>query len=132
MGCGASANILKPLITQHKRTIRTIADANYRDHTDPLFKRFNILKIEDIYKLNLLMHVHKGHSKGDFHTQHEVNTRNSNFANPTFHRLSQTQRAVSYAGPRTWNDLPEDIRSTQKYTKFKYEVKRLFISRYGN
>ena len=61
---GACVSVLKPLITQQKRTIRIICDADYYAHTDPLFKKLNILKIEDIYKLNLALHVHKARSKG--------------------------------------------------------------------
>ena len=38
---------LQPLIIQQKRTIRTICNAGYRDHTDPLFKRLNLLKFHD-------------------------------------------------------------------------------------
>ena len=126
---GACVSVLKPLITQQKRTIRIICDADYYAHTDPLFKKLNILKIEDIYKLNLALHAHKARSKGYFHIMHQVNTRSSNLANPTFHRLSQTQRAVSYAGPRAWNDLPENIRIIEK---FKMETKKFLINNYCN
>ena len=119
---------MKPLITQHKRTIRTICDANFRAHTDPLFKKLNILKVDEIYKLNLVIHVHKARAKGDLHITHQVNTRNTNLANPTFHRLNQTQRAVPCAGPRAFNDLPINIRLTEKFNKFKAEVKKFHIN----
>ena len=129
---GACANILKPLITQHKRTIRIISDVSFRDHTDPLFKNLNILKIEDIYRLNLVIHVHKTRAQGAYQISHQVNTRNTNLANPTFHRLAQTQRAVSYAGPTTWNNLPDNIRRIDKLIKFKSETRKFFINRYGS
>ena len=129
---GASASILKPLITQHKRTIRSISDAGFRDQTDPLFKNLNILKIEDIYKLNLVVHVHKARAQGDYQILHQVNTRNTNLANPSFHRLAQTQRAVSYAGPKAWNNLPDNIRRIEKLLKFKSETRKFFINSYGN
>ena len=34
-----------------KRAIRTINKANYNSHTDPLFKRSKILKLNDLYEL---------------------------------------------------------------------------------
>ena len=51
-------NSQKAFITQ-KRAIRLISFSNYRDHTDPLFKTLNILKVSDIYKLGLLTFYYK-------------------------------------------------------------------------
>ena len=129
---GANASTLSPLITQHKRSVRTLVDADFRAHTDPIFKRLNLLKIEDIYKLNLCIFVHKARLQEEFQPTHNFNTRNLNLANPTFHRLNQTQRAVSYAGPTTWNDLPPYIREIETLGRFKFEAKRFFISRYDS
>ena len=129
---GACASALKPLITQQKRTIRIISDAEFREHTDPLFKCLNILKIEDIYKLNLLLYVHKSRSQGNFQRSHNINTRSSNFATPMFHRLGQTQRAVSYAGPNAWNDIPHNLQEIEKLSKFKSEIKKLFVGNYNS
>ena len=36
-----------------KRAIRTICKCKYRDHTEPLFKKENILKINDVFKLHV-------------------------------------------------------------------------------
>ena len=52
-------SVLQPLFLQQKRTVRTVAGAGYRDHTDPLFRRYGTLKLIDIYKLQLLSHMHK-------------------------------------------------------------------------
>ena len=38
----------------HKRAIRNINNANYRAHSEPIFKSLNILKIDDIYYLSIL------------------------------------------------------------------------------
>ena len=107
-------------------------DADFRAHSDPLFKTLNILKINDIYKLNLVTHVYKARAKGSFQILHQVNTRNAHLANPTFHRLAQTQRAVSYAGPKAWNDLPDSIRRIEKLNKFKSETRKFLIDMYGS
>ena len=37
-----------------KRAIRNINNANYRAHSEPIFKLLNILKIDDIYYLSIL------------------------------------------------------------------------------
>jgi hypothetical protein len=36
-----------------KRAVRLVSGAKYKSHTDPIFKRLGILKINDIYKLKL-------------------------------------------------------------------------------
>ena len=37
-----------------KRAMRIISLSKYNSHTDPIFKKLNILKLEDIFKLSLL------------------------------------------------------------------------------
>ena len=49
----------KRLEKLQKRIIRTIACSKYNVHTDPLFKRVNVLKISDVFKLNALKFYYK-------------------------------------------------------------------------
>ena len=42
-----------------KKAIRIISGANIKSHTEPIFKLYNILKIEDIYKSKLLILYYK-------------------------------------------------------------------------
>ena len=78
------------------------------------------------------MYSHKTRAHGQFQRNHGVNTRNSNYATPTFHRLNQTQRAMSYAGPDAWNNLPQNLKQIDKLPKFKSEVKKFFINSYDD
>ena len=51
-----------PLIKQQKRAVRIITNKRYRDHTNPLFLVCKLLKIVEIYKLELsklMFKVHK-------------------------------------------------------------------------
>ena len=41
-----------------KKAIRAINSAGYNAHTEPLFKLYNLLKVEDIYKFRLLIFYH--------------------------------------------------------------------------
>ena len=122
---------LNPLTIQHKRTIRTICNAGYRDHTDPLYKNLGLLKVEDIYKLNLLVYMHKERSKGNYGQIHNLNTRNRNQARPVNHYLTSTRHAVSYTGPNAWNSLPQYLRETRSLPAFKKSVKAHFLSLYN-
>ena len=121
---------LNPLITFHKRIIRIICDAGYRDHTSPLYKKLKILKFEDIYKFNLLIYMFKARNKGQYLVEHERLTRSRDQARSIYHRLELTQHAVSYVGPKIWNSLPANIASIQRLGQFKRSLKKYLIDGY--
>ena len=121
---------LQPLITQHKRTIRTITNAGYIDHTGPLFKRLKVLKLQDIYYFHLGTYMFNARSRGEYATQTNVHTRGSNGARPALHLLTTTQHAVSYAGPKYWTSLPPHIRSINNYRRFRKYLKEHLLDQY--
>ena len=55
------AQTMNKIFILQKRAIRTICKRKYRDHTEPLFKKENILKINDVFKLhvNLFMYDYR-------------------------------------------------------------------------
>ena len=115
---------LKPLIVQQKRMIRNITNSVAYAHTCPLFKQLGLLKVRDIYKFKMLVHTHREiHVQNNFEINHSVNTRNRNMALPSFQRLAQTQRSVTYAGPTFWNQLPHGLRQIENLSTFKKRLK---------
>ena len=46
---------LKAYCCNKKRAIRAISSAGYKAHTEPLFKIYKILKLEDVYNYRLLV-----------------------------------------------------------------------------
>ena len=44
--------LLKPLSVIQKKAVRLVASSKYNSHTDPLFKSFHFLKVNDIIQLN--------------------------------------------------------------------------------
>ena len=119
---------LKNLIVQQKKIIRVIAGVPAFSHTSHLFHSLGLLKFNDIYKYHVSLHMHK--FLGSFQCRHSLNTRNRNLAVPSFHRLTLTQHAVSFRGPRIWNELPIYIRKIENIHKFKKELKLYFLSSY--
>ena len=49
-----TSNHITPLFLQQKRIIRTMTKSSYLEHTSPLFKRLSLLKLDDIYKFEIL------------------------------------------------------------------------------
>ena len=123
---------LQPIILQQKRTIRTIANAGFLDHTDPLFKKFRLLKFQDIYKFQLGTYMFHAKKRGEYPTQTNVHTRSrgANLARSVFHGLTSTQHAVSYAGPTFWNKLPPSLRTIKSFSRFKKSLKDYLLDNY--
>ena len=132
-GCAYQTH-LNPLFIQQKRTIRTIVNAGFRDHTDPHFKALKLLKVQDIYKFQLGCHMFHARARGDYATQSNIRTRmsTSNSARAVFHNYTTTQHAVSYAGPTFWNDLPPYLRSIDSYRRFRKCLKEYLINEYND
>ena len=63
------------------------------------------------------MYMYINHGK--YRCTHGLNTRNSKLGVPKFHRLTQTQHAISFKGPHIWNSIPEEIKNLKTIKKFK-------------
>ena len=123
--------VLEPLNIQLKRIVRIICGAKFRDHTNPLFKRLKILKLCDLYKYHILIHMHKKNSLGLLeNTQNVYNTRHHEQIRSQFHRLDLSQHSVSFMGPRTWNSLPLNIQTIRGSFAFRRAVKKYFLDQY--
>ena len=115
---------VEPIITLHKRMVRLMKDADFLAHTNPLFIELNILKFEDIYKYFTSIFMFNAIKEGNFCTEHTLNTRNRDQAQPAYHRTTQGQQSLSYMGPKVWNELPNEIRNLKNLTTFKCKLKK--------
>ena len=123
---------LNPLILQQKRIIRLIANADRLEHTSPLFYRYNILKVEDVYRYFICIHVFKSRNNREFIIDHQYPTRSRENAAIGFQRLTKSQQSVSFAGPNIWNQLPISIRQIKSFPKFKTCLKKYLIETYSS
>ena len=128
---GAYPTHLVPLISSQKRIIRLMAGADYLASTNVLFFQLKLLKLTDIYKYFLCIHIFKERLKGKYCTQHGLSTRNRDLAQPVYQRLTQCQQSISFMGPTIWNSLPQNIRSIQRLHIFKSNLKEYLINQYS-
>ena len=120
---------LDPLIKLQKRVVRTIAKVPRDEHTSPLFSRFNLLKLADIYNYSVAVYMFK--NKNNFSSNnHTYGTRNRNQLVSMYHRLTQTQKSISFMGPKIWNELPAEIREIDCINVFKKSVKNWYSRNY--
>ena len=130
---------LNKLIVLQKKIIRTITGSFYNAHTEPLLKSLKLLKITDIYKLQVAKYVHSYVTNSlplslmeIFSPLNALNTRQGKARKlriPKTRTIVST-RSIANMGPKIWNSIKPEI-----YLK-KYPVnivsKKCFVTRYKN
>jgi hypothetical protein len=117
-GC-ASATVLNKLIVKQKEAIRVVSLANYRDHTVPLFKKLNILPLNELIMYSALKFMHKyKHNRLPF-SFNEIWTTNrarnpdvilrnaDNFYVPA-HNFATIKKHPYFYFPKIWNEDRND------------------------
>ena len=126
---------------------------------DPLFKKLEILKFEDIFDLNILNFVYSTLDMQSprvfdewFKFTHEIHihstrsgadvTRESYFAkcsatpSLTLHTKgahnNYGSKMIKVYGPNEWNKLPEKIQKSTSINTFKMYLKLHLLEKYGN
>ena len=103
-----------------KKIVRIIGNSDRFEHSEPIFKRFNILKLEDIKRLEYCKFISNGiniHDNFNFRPRtsvHAISTRNSSALNLPMPRTN----SVFYEGKKKFNDLPLDLKSASGENKF--------------
>ena len=127
-----------------KRIIRTITCSKYNDHTEPLFKSLNLLKVGDIYTLSMYKFYYKYvHNKLPatllelsfitVESIHDHNTRQqSNLIIPKINHVFAEQ-SLRYAIATLMNNSPENVKGkihTHSFIGYSYYVKKHLLSTY--
>ena len=129
---GVAASHLCSLVRQQKRMVRLILDESRYSHSPPIFANLRLLKLEDLYKFNVALLMFENNLNGLYAVPHNYPTRNRNLARPEFQRLSISQQNLQFAGPRIWNQLPQNIRDIKYLGRFKIQLKNYYIEQYGS
>ncbi|MEO1211654.1 MAG: reverse transcriptase family protein [Cyanobacteria bacterium J06638_20] len=140
---GHSAN---RLVTSQKKAIRIISKSKYNAHSEPLFKKLNILRVTDIYKLKLPKFYHKLRNNllphyflaSDFlisqQTTHSHYTRGQTFLIPRIHHVF-AERCLRHQLPSLLNKLStQDVNKVYTHSEYGFTsyFKRYYISQYSN
>ena len=116
-----------------KKALCIICHANYNACTTTLFKDKGILKMDDLYKLNICQLMHKQYMQNTpiqliaLFTQHlEVHdhlTQHRRDFMPMFFRKKTVQCNFLHEGPRIWTLLPEHLKALN-YPRFGYHLEK--------
>ena len=132
---------LKPLITLQKRAIRTITFSKPDEHSEPLFKELEILKLTDLVTLhNALFMYHYYYNllpssfENFFQTVASVHSYNTRLASKSTYYINTIKTNygkfnIRFAAVKVWNHLDESIKYLPLKT-FKNKVKLNILQSY--
>ena len=139
-GCNTKTSLKKLLIYQ-KAFLRLMTSKHRREHTAPLFKQFNILRIDDIYEYLVGQFVFKWINNDSIYTSifddyfkrkeqiHNYFTRQIKDLHPGIYKVKEIGfYSIKVQGPRIWNSLPKLIKEQSSFYIFKQDHKKLLIN----
>ena len=131
------------LFKVQKKAIRVICKRKYNSHTDPLFKKLKLTKINDIFKtkcLTFLFNLKKGKVPAYFRNtfkftggEHNYNTRNRDRIQPTRTNKKTTDKTLRQYIPVLTETIPNSIMNkidTHSLQSLKRNTKLFFIEKY--
>ena len=111
-----------------------------RSHTNPLFFKYKILKIQDLYTFQLGQFMYNYNNNSlpcIFHSMfpknqsfHNYPTRRSNEFHLPLLRTLLAQKTFIYTGPRVWNSFDKDIKVAKSLYSFKKKLKSSLLISY--
>ena len=131
---------LSKIFLKQKRIIRMISKAHFREHTNPLFKKLKILKLNDLIKLRTAIVMYKANNNIlpknlqslfiDNNTIHIYNLRKKHEYYTKYVRTRQKQMCLSIHGVKLWNSLSQEIKKSTYTHSFKIKYKLYLINNY--
>jgi len=138
-GSAAKKHMNKIWILQ-KKAIRILASTLYNAHTNPLFHKLRILKIWDIYHVQLAQFMFKMYRKElpkpllerhviNFQI-HEHYTRNCNNPRKILIKTSTASKAIYYQATCIWYNINNEMKHIPEYSVFSNKLKTHLLSQY--
>ena len=140
-GSTSQTNKHKVFVMQ-KKAVRIISGAKYNDHTNPLFTKLKILKLEDIHELQIAKYMYALNNGtlpkaliNMFTMNNEIHTHNTrNRYNPhvTTRRTIATSKTIRHKGPVVWYTIPNHIKKDKRTLKsFTRKLRSAMLVKYS-
>ena len=126
-----------------KRAVRIISNSKYNSHTDPIFKKLNLLKLKDLFELNVLKLFYKyknkilpfyvSHMFSDYSVPHSYTLRATYVRNAPGSNTPSGQKCIRHYIPSVVNKLKPGILdkvSTHSLQGYAFYIKRITITEY--
>ena len=127
------------LLKLQKRFVGLMSGRSGRYHADPIFSELGILKIHDLYRLQLRVHAwqfYKGrlpdNQAGMLSKVSEVHRHNTRLAGTGLFIATQDQRSIGSRIPREWHSVNEKGKNSNSLWGLKKKSKQEFLASYGS
>ena len=134
---GRNKTLADKLLKLQKRFVGMIAETKGRYHSDPLFARFGILKMDDLYRQQLRMYAWrfwKGclpEGQASLYQRtvnvHEHATRS---AGSGISILTRDHGSIKYRMPKEWSTISDELKECRSIAAFKGTSKKQLIEQY--
>ena len=124
---------LIPLEVAQRKCVRIITNQHPQAHSNPIFANLKLLKVNDIFKLNLGTYMYKNLDKFSLNRHIHVHSTRSGFNQyiPSFQRLTLTlNQSIYYQVPANWNNIPDAIKECRSLKSFKFNYKNWILAAY--
>ena len=141
----ANKGKLNHLNVLQRKIVRAICQhtprAGEKFTTSKMFKKLNILKLEDMFKLELLKYLHKASRMilpKSLMENLTIKNKNDHYQLRSNKRLQFTknrsqckiyEQSIAYLGPKLWDNTEEDLKKLE-YNKFIKAIKNKLLSDY--
>ena len=132
---------LQPLFILQKKALRIITFSSYNEHSSPLFKDLNVVKLSDIITLQLAVFMYKFHNNllpsvfdsyfNSVRMLHNYNTRLSSKMTYVIPKVRTNYGTfnIRFQGAKVWNDISDDIKLLPLKI-FKKNLKLILLEKY--
>ena len=125
------------LINLQKRVIRIVSRSSFDAHANPIFVSLQILKFEDIIKLQIgkVMYLYKNGLLPDSFIDmfllncdiHSYNTRSKNSFCLPYCRTNVRTFSLRFQGPKIFNSLSSEIQNASSTALFNSKLESFFL-----
>ena len=132
------STIVNSVFIKQKKAIQIVARATCNEHSSPLFKQLNILKLYDLYQVQVAKYMFSM-TKGTLPLAHHItlntdihthDTRNKNNPHIAQRRTVIAYKNLRHKGPAIWYSIPSEIRIKNTFKSFNNNLKKYFINNY--
>ena len=131
----STQNNIRPLTKIQNKAVRIINGSSYNYNTSEIYKKLNILQIEDLHKLAIYKFMYRYHHNTlpnklglIFNRNNEIHNYNTRHSNDPYKQRKLTAKAtqsISYKGPNLWNNLPLNIKQSKTIYSFSTKIKKM-------
>ncbi len=131
---------IKKVFTMQKKCIRIMTRSKYNDHTTALFKKLEILKLEDMFELQIAKYMYNFAQYTlprslmmmiNFNDNvHSHNTRHRHHPHVNRRRTILASKTLRHKGPEIWYKISDHVILTRTVHSFSKYFKKKLLTKY--